>query len=157
MISHPLCRSSNGSVFTFESLSLKIQKSCSSFEGIISKNKAVQGNVYYKSSIQNTHLKTSLERSCYLHTLCLEGPVIQTLLSQEKQCSYFKITVIFLNFYLLPEGQHFISSKPLNISTCSKALNLKTSHYQNLGWLKQATLLLKYQAKIKGLCFDISC
>lgn len=61
-----LCTSSNGSLFTFESLFLKILKSYSSFEGIISKNKAVQGNVNHKSSFQNTHWKTSLERSCYL-------------------------------------------------------------------------------------------
>lgn len=61
-----LCSSSNGSLFTFESLFLKILKSYSSFEGILAKNKAIQGNVNHKSSFQNTHCKTSLERSCYL-------------------------------------------------------------------------------------------
>lgn len=67
VISHLLCRSSNCSLFTFESLSLKIQKSCSSFEEIISKDKAVQGNVNYKFPFQNAQWKISLERSCYLY------------------------------------------------------------------------------------------
>lgn len=73
--------------------------------------KAIQGNVNYKSP-SKTHTGKLHWEDLVIYTIT-EEPIIQTLLSQEKQCPYFKVTVIFLNFYRLPEGHTFYKFKTL--------------------------------------------